>query len=244
METEISKVYVRTDKYDRIIRCEGGITTPPDLADWTEIDKGEGDKYLLCQQYYFPDGLYTADGIPRYKLQDGKVLERTEDEIQADRDAIVPPPQAPSAEDMTAVLSLARRQAQELPDAQALEVPVLYPYWAPGIPYGGEGEIKIVRRPIDGREQLYRCGKPHTSQDGWEPEAVPAVWTAINQTNAGTPEDPIPAVRGMEYTYGKYYRDPEDGKVYLCARNNTPDGGVVRLDYLPHELVGHYFEAA
>lgn len=244
MEIVKSKVYVQTDEYDRIIRCEGGYTTPADLSGWVQIDEGTGDKFNLCQSNYFPSGLFTNDGIPLYKLQDAQALERTEDEIQTDRDAIVPPPQAPSAEDMTAVLSLARRQAQELPDAQALEVPVLYPYWAPGIPYGGEGEIQIVRRPIDGRDQLYRCGKPHTSQDGWEPEAVPAVWTAINQTNAGTPEDPIPAARGMEYTYGKYYEDPEDGKVYLCARNNTPDGGVVRLDYLPHELVGHYFEAA
>lgn len=246
MDNTIYAVYVKADPDRRILSCDGGVTFSNirDLSEWVKIDEGTGIKYEYCQSNYFPGGLYTVDGIARYKLQDGKALERTEDEIQVDRAAIVPPPQVPSAADMTAVLSLARRQAQELPDAQALEVPVLYPYWAPGIPYGGEGEIKIVRRPIDGREQLYRCGKPHTSQDGWEPEAVPAVWTAINQTNAGTPEDPIPAVRGMEYTYGKYYRDPEDGKVYLCARNNTPDGGVVRLDYLPHELVGHYFEAA
>lgn len=244
MEEIKSKVYVRTDERGRIIRCEGGYTAPVDLSGWTEIDEGTGDRYNLAQSNYFPSGLYTADGIPLYKLQDGKPMERTEDEIQADRDAIVPPPQAPSAEDMMAVLSLARRQAQELPDAQALEVPVLYPDWAPGIPYGGDGEVKIVRRPIDGRDQLYRCGKPHTSQDGWEPEAVPAVWTAINQTNAGTPEDPIPAARDMEYTYGKYYEDPEDGKIYLCKRTGEADGGNVTLQFLPHELVGHYFEAA
>lgn len=239
-----SKVYVRTDKRGCIIRCEGGYTTPADLSGWTEIDEGTGDRFNLCQSNYFTGGLYTQDGISRYKLQDGKVLERTEDEIRADRDAIVPPPQAPSAADMTAVLSLARKQAQELPDAQALEVPILYPYWAPGIKYGGEGEIKIVRRPLESRDQLYRCETSHTSQDGWEPENVPAVWTAINQTNAGTPEDPIPAARGMEYTYGKYYEDPEDGKIYLCKRTGEADGGTVALQFLPHELVGHYFEAA
>ena len=239
-----SKVYVKTDEKGRIIRCEGGYTTPSDLSGWVQIDEGTGDRFNLAQSHYFPGGLHTDGGIPRYKLQDGKAVARTEDEIQADRDAIVPSPQAPSAANMTAVLSMARRQAQELPDAQALDVPVLYPYWSAGVKYGGDGEIKIVRRPIDGRDQLYRCGKPHTSQAGWEPENVPAMWTAINQANKGTPDDPIPAARGMEYTYGKYYRDPEDGKVYLCARDNTPDGGVVRLDYLPHELVGHYFEAA
>ena len=246
MDNTIYAVYVKADPDRRILSCDGGVTFSNirDLSEWVKIDEGTGIKYEYCQSNYFPGGLYTVDGIARYKLQDGKALERTEDEIQADRAAIVPPPQVPSAADMTAVLSLARRQAQELPDAQALEVPVLYPYWAPGIPYGGDGEVKIVRRPIDGRDQLYRCGKPHTSQDEWEPENVPAVWTAINQTNAGTPEDPIPAARGMEYTYGKYYEDPEDGKIYLCKRTGEADGGTVTLQFLPHELVGHYFEAA
>lgn len=244
MEEIKSKVYVRMDERSRIIRCEGGYTTPADLSGWVQIDEGTGDRFNLAQSHYFPGGLFTDDGIPRYKLQDGKPMEHTEDEIQADRAAIVPPPQVPSVADMTAVLSLARRQAQELPDAQALEVPVLYPYWAPGIPYGGDGEVKIVRRPIDGWEQLYRCGKPHTSQDGWEPEAVPAVWTAINQTNKGTMDDPIPAARGMEYRYGLHYLDPEDGKIYLCKRTGEADGGTVILQFLPHQLVGHYFEAA
>ena len=244
MDIVKSKVYVRTDARGRIICCEGGYTTPEDLSGWTEIDEGTGDRYNLAQSNYFPGGLYTADGIPLYKLADGKAVARTEDEIQTDRASIVPPPQAPSAADITAVLSMARRQAQELPDAQALTVPILYPYWAPGIPYGGEGEIQIVRRPIDGREQLYRCGTPPTSQTGWEPENVPAVWTAINQTNKGTMDDPIPAARGMEYTYGKYYEDPEDGKIYLCKRTGEADGGTVTLQFLPHELVGHYFEAA
>lgn len=239
-----SKVYVQIDNRGRIIRCEGGYTTPSDLSGWVQIDEGTGDQFNLAQSHYFPGGLYTDDGITRYKLEDGAPVERTEEEIQAGRTAIVPPPQAPSAADMTAVLSMARRQAQELPDAQAMEVPVLYPYWTAGVKYGGDGEIKIVRRPIDGREQLYRCGKPHTSQVGWEPENVPAVWTAINQTNKGTPDDPIPAARGMEYTYGKYYVDPEDGKIYLCKRTGEADGGTVTLQFLPHELVGHYFEAA
>lgn len=244
MEIIKSKVYVKADAGGRIVRCEGGYTTPADLSGWVQIDEGTGDKYNLCQSHYFADGLYTSDGISRYKLQNEKPVERTEEEIQADRDAIVPPPASPDTASMQAVFALAQMQAQELPDAQAMEVPVLYPYWTAGVKYGGEGEIKIVRRPIDGREQLYRCGKSHTSQVGWEPENIPAVWAAINQTNKGTPDDPIPAARGMEYTYGKYYVDPEDGKIYLCKRTGEADGGNVTLQFLPHELVGHYFEAA
>lgn len=80
-----SKVYVRMDERGRIIRCEGGYTAPVDLSGWTEIDEGVGDRFNLCQSNYFPSGLYTADGISLYKLQDGKPVERTQAELDADR---------------------------------------------------------------------------------------------------------------------------------------------------------------
>ena len=34
----------------------------------------------------------------------------------------------------------------------------------------------------------------------------------------------------------------KDGKVYLCTRTGEADGGTITLHYLPHELVGLYFE--
>lgn len=92
MNENTSKVYVLTDDQSRITRCEGGYTTPADLSRWVQIDEGTGDKYNLCQSHYFPDGLYTADGIPRYKLADGAPVLRSEEEIEADRAAIVPVP--------------------------------------------------------------------------------------------------------------------------------------------------------
>ena len=239
-------VYVKVDSDGNILSCEGGITQSniQDLSEWIKIDEGTGVTYEYCQSNYFLKSLYTIDAIPRYKLQDGKPVERTEEEIQADRDSIIPSPVSPDPASMTAVVALAQMQAQALPDAQALTVPVLYPYWSCGTAYGGEGEPQIVRRPVNGRDQLYRVKQPHTSQTGWEPENVPAMWTAINQANTGTADDPIPAVRGMEYVYGKHYHDPEDGQIYLCKRTGESDGGTVTLQFLPHELVGHYFEAA
>ncbi len=131
--------------------------------------------------------------------------------------------------------------AQAATDAQALTMTTLYPYWAEKTAYGGEGEPQIVRRSISGRDQLYRCDQPHTSQVGWEPENAPALWVAINDTNAGSIDDPIPAVRGMEYEYGLYYLDGADGKTYLCERTGEATGGKVKLQFLPHELVGQYF---
>ena len=62
----------------------------------------------------------------------------------------------------------------------------------------------------------------------------------INTSSPGTIDDPIPAARGMEYEYGKYYLDPEDEKTYLCKRGE--ETGSIVLYYLPHELIGHYFE--
>ena len=131
--------------------------------------------------------------------------------------------------------------AQGATDAQAATMPTMYDLWAPGVAYGGEGQASIARRP-DG--QLYRIRQAHTSQTGWEPENVPAMWAAIDKIHAGTVEDPIPAVRGMEYVYGKHYLDGEDGKTYLCTRTGEAEGGKIVLQYLPHELVGQYFAAA
>lgn len=89
-------------------------------------------------------------------------------------------------------------------------------------------------------DKLYKCIAAHTSQVGWEPPVVPALWVVISdETHSGTIDDPIPASRGMEYEYGKYYLDPEDGKTYLCSRGS--ETGTIILQYLPHELIGHYF---
>ena len=88
--------------------------------------------------------------------------------------------------------------------------------------------------------KVYKCLQAHTSQADWEPPAVPALWVVVNVSSPGTIDDPIQASRGMEYEYGKYYLDPEDSKTYLCKRLN--ETGTIVLYYLPHELVGHYFE--
>ena len=62
----------------------------------------------------------------------------------------------------------------------------------------------------------------------------------INTSSPGTIDGPIPAARGMEYEYGKYYLDPEDEKTYLFKRGE--ETGSIVLYYLPHELIGQYFE--
>lgn len=126
--------------------------------------------------------------------------------------------------------------AMSLPDSDAAKAVELFPAWAYPVNY-------VVGNRVSDGGKLYKCQQAHTSQDGWKPSATPALWVAIDVTHAGTQDDPIPAARGMEYTYGLYYKDPEDTKLYLCERTGEAAGGKIVLQYLPHELVGQYFTA-
>ena len=114
MEKITSKVYVLMDDQSRIIRCEGGYTTSNiiDPENWVQIDEGMGDKYNLCQSHYFEGGLYTYDGIPRYKLADGQAAERTEEELAADRAEVPAPP--PTQEDRLSALEAAMLALMEV----------------------------------------------------------------------------------------------------------------------------------
>lgn len=127
--------------------------------------------------------------------------------------------------------------SEDLPDEKAVKIPTMFEPWAPDTAY----EVDDRRSYND---LLYKCRQAHTSQADWTPDATPALWAVIDATHAGTIEDPIPAARGMDYIYGKYYLDPEDQKIYKCERTGESEGGVINLQYLPHELVAQYFTLA
>ena len=88
-------VYVQTDEAGRITAVNSSAFVSDDWG--AEIDQGFGDQYHHAQGNYFPQPIYTEDGIPRYKLVDGSPVERTEEEIAADR-ASLPAP-APTAQE-------------------------------------------------------------------------------------------------------------------------------------------------
>ena len=126
--------------------------------------------------------------------------------------------------------------AVSLSDGEAASVPELITAWAYPVDFA-EGD----RRSYGGK--VHKCRQAHTSQADWTPDKTPALWAVVDAAHAGTQDDPIPAARGMEYEYGKYYLDGEDGKVYLCERIGEQAGGKITLQYLPHELMGNYFKA-
>ena len=126
--------------------------------------------------------------------------------------------------------------ATSLSDGEAAAAVELFPKWEYTHDYVVGDRVNDIST-----NKLYKCVQAHTSQALWEPAATPALWVVVDATHAGTQDDPIPASRGMEYVYGLYYLDSEDGKLYLCQRTGEAAGGTVVLQYLPHELVGHYF---
>lgn len=122
---------------------------------------------------------------------------------------------------------------QTITDTKALKFKAMYPVWAAGI------AVEAGQRYQYG-DRLYKVGQAHTTQADWTPDATPALWTVIDVEHAGTIDDPIPAVAGMEYTKGLHYI--EGGTLYLMNRQGMADGEKITLYYLPSQLVGQYFE--
>lgn len=128
-----------------------------------------------------------------------------------------------------------------IPDDYALDMPDLFPVWENLLAAGKPLTKGTILRE---GEQLYRVNQESVTPQAHQPPSgvgMTAVYVPINRSNSGTLDDPIPAVRGMDYIVGKYYLDPEDSKVYLCKRLGEEDGSVITLQYLPHELIDQYF---
>lgn len=77
-------VYIQIDEQYRIITINSSAFLD-NTESWIKIDEGTGDKYHHAQGNYFDKPIYTEQGVPRYKLVDGKAVERTSEEIEADK---------------------------------------------------------------------------------------------------------------------------------------------------------------
>lgn len=77
------KVYVKIDE-NGVITAINSDAFLSSIDGWTEIDSGYGDRYHHAQGNYFDKPIMDARGICRYKLEDGKPQERTQEEMDAD----------------------------------------------------------------------------------------------------------------------------------------------------------------
>ena len=77
--SEVYKVYVKFDN-NGIITAINSSAFLSDTTNWTEIDEGDGDKYHHAQNNYLTAGLVDENGIYNYKLVDGTLVLRTEED--------------------------------------------------------------------------------------------------------------------------------------------------------------------
>ena len=106
------------------------------------------------------------------------------------------------------------KASASLNDEDALEAVALFPTWMPGANYQTDQRIRCG-------EKLYRCVQAHTSQDGWAPPAVPALWTEVARSG----EIPVwrqPAGAQEAYNTGDLVHYPDaDSPVYRCIIDNN-----------------------
>ena len=133
-----------------------------------------------------------------------------------------------TAEEVTAMLIRQQINTMTVDDNTALRMVEFYPEWAADMAY-------TVGYKVRRNGKLWRVVQAHTAQIGWEPENAASLWEQINETHAGTEDDPIPYDGNMALESGKYYI--QDYTIYLCTR----DTGNPVYNALS-ELVGIYVE--
>lgn len=101
-----------------------------------------------------------------------------------------------------------------IPDSYALDMPDLFPTWEAALE---EGMELPAGRILNDGGQLYRVVQAVTPQAHQAPhdEGMLAVYRPIDREHAGTADDPIPWVSGIDCYAGKCYR--YNGKVYQVA---------------------------
>lgn len=109
---------------------------------------------------------------------------------------------------------LIEKAAVSLTDTDALEAVELFEHWAVDTAYALDVRVSY-------QNKLYKCVQAHTSQEGWEPPNVPALWTEVAKPG----EIPVwkqPTGAQDAYMIGDKVHFPDaDGPVYESMVDNN-----------------------
>ena len=150
-----------------------------------------------------------------------ETLETTSGEQQADIDSMTSVMQQTAPQQLAAFARvMAVQAAPTMTDDQALAMPDLFPTWEQVLE-----EAKPLKKDsiINDGGTLYRVVQDNTTPQEHQPphgEGMLAVYRPIDQSHAGTAEDPIPWIYGMDCHEGTYYS--YNGKTYLCKSDMLP----------------------
>lgn len=193
----------------------------------TLIDFGEYD--------YYNDK--NGCGVYNFKISENKAIEIDEEEKKQLYPFLYPDElkteKAMQESSLQTMLFASARSTFliELPDSEAVKIPLCYDPWATDKAY------KVGDR-VECEGKLWKCRQAHTSQENRKPSIETAsLWEVIDVEHAGTLEDPIPYDQTMTVYNGKYYL--EDGIIYKCIRDSGQP-----LYATCASLVGNYFEVA
>lgn len=155
---------------------------------------------------------------------------------QAVQTAICEATRPMTVEEVSRMVITAQINTLTVDDNTALRMLFFYPEWAADTEYTSEVG-RAVGYKVQRAGKLWRLRTEHTSQTGWEPGSVgtESLWEQINETHAGTLDDPIPYSGNMTLENGKYYM--QDYVIYLCNRDT-----VNPVYNALSELVGLYVE--
>lgn len=129
------------------------------------------------------------------------------------------------------------KASQSLEDSVALTAVELFPYWKV-LAEKAEKVSKGFRFQHEGK--LYRTEQPeYIFVEYYIPGTIgtESLFSKVDETHAGTLEDPIPYEANMEIYEGLYYS--QNGVIYLCIRSS---GQPLYHDL--SALVGNYVEVA
>ena len=103
-------------------------------------------------------------------------------------------------------------------DKTVLSMKMLYPVWGKK---GAEfGKSVAVGFKLRHENKLFKVRQQHQLQENWAPGIdTAALYEEINETHAGTLEDPIPYSGNMRLELGKYYS--QNGVTYKCIRDTV-----------------------
>ena len=198
-----------------------GMTEAP-----TYVRQAENGCFVLCQE---AEATGIAHNGTVYHLLGREALEGAESvileaadagaEIQAAGESAAN--NAKLSDQLSAAAKLYVQAATDVPDETALEMPDLFKTWEEVLAAGQNVAQNAI---INDGGTLYRVvaaggvlPQEHQPPHG---EGMLAVYRPIDTAHAGTLEDPIPWVYGMDCTEGLYYS--YNATVYLCKANMTP----------------------
>lgn len=214
--TAVLDNYSAMDTLETALRAPGNLKT----VIFAEDSQSTGDTYTEMKLL---DPTYTM----AKKTEDGKVLATFGIREMTDQEKEIESLKKYQWEEVGIALSC-------LSDEEALTVKKLHPEWR-----------SLIGRTVKiGTRFLYEDNLFRTLQDNlliqeqWVPGVgTESIYVRIDESHAGTMEDPIPYDGNMVLENGKYYI--QDGIIYLCNRNTE-----IAVYQPLSELVGIYVEVA